>query len=121
MAGALVVGVAIPLGTQATEEPCRFRIEPCATSRTSSSSTHGLTSDRVCRGADALVESTLLTAVTAWQCSGPSDAMPAVCASDLAPAAMRQDFTDLVRRTTAVTASGLPTRRQGPAGPRPKA
>jgi AcrR family transcriptional regulator len=62
-------------------------------------------------GAAALVESTLLMAMTAWQCSRPSDAMLAVYASDPALAAMRLDFTDLVRRTTAVTASGLLARR----------
>ncbi|GGQ85494.1 TetR/AcrR family transcriptional regulator [Streptomyces flaveolus] len=62
-------------------------------------------------GAAALVESTLLMAMTAWQCSRPSDAMVAVYASDPALAAMRLDFTDLVRHTTAVTASGLLARR----------
>ncbi|MFF0291182.1 TetR/AcrR family transcriptional regulator [Streptomyces sp. NPDC005262] len=62
-------------------------------------------------GAAALVESTLLMAMTAWQCSRPPEAMLAVYASDPALAAMRLDFTDLVRRTTAVTASGLLVRR----------
>ncbi len=62
-------------------------------------------------GAAALVESTLLMAMTAWQCSRPSEAMLAAYASDPALAAMRLDFTDLVRRTTAVTASGLLARQ----------
>ncbi|MFH8801038.1 hypothetical protein ACH4F6_15795 [Streptomyces sp. NPDC017936] len=55
-------------------------------------------------------------AMTAWQCSRPAEAMLAVYASDPALAAMRLDFTDLVRRTTAVTASGLPARRGDQAG-----
>ncbi|BFO21625.1 hypothetical protein SHKM778_80130 [Streptomyces sp. KM77-8] len=57
------------------------------------------------------METTLLMAMTAWQCSRPSDAMPAAYASDPELAAMRRDFTDLVRRATAVTASGLLARR----------
>ncbi|CAL9332642.1 hypothetical protein [Streptomyces sp. Tu 3180] len=70
-------------------------------------------------GAAAPVESTLLMTMTAWQCSRPSEAMPAVYASDPTLAAMRLDFTDLVRRTTAVTASGLLVRQteQTSAGP----
>nr|WP_237551764.1 TetR family transcriptional regulator [Streptomyces sp. SID8367] len=63
-------------------------------------------------GAAALVETTLLMAMSAWQCSRPSDAMLAVYASDPELAAMRLDFTDLVRRATAVTATGLLARRQ---------
>ncbi|WP_318200252.1 TetR/AcrR family transcriptional regulator [Streptomyces sp. SCL15-4] len=62
-------------------------------------------------GAATLVESTLLMAMTAWQCSRPSEAMLAAYASDPALAAMRLDFTDLVRRTVAVTASGLLARQ----------
>jgi AcrR family transcriptional regulator len=62
--------------------------------------------------AAALVETTLLVAMAAWQCSRPSDAMLAVYASDPELEAMRPDFTDLVRRTTEVTASGLLARRQ---------
>ncbi|MET7510798.1 hypothetical protein [Streptomyces albidoflavus] len=62
-------------------------------------------------GAAAPVETTLLTAMAAWQCSRPSEEMPAVYASDPELAAMRLDFTDLVRRTTAVSASGLPARQ----------
>lgn len=63
-------------------------------------------------GAAALAETTLLTAVAAWQSSCPSEAMLAVYASDPELAAMRLDFTDLVRRVAAVTASGLLARRQ---------
>ncbi|WP_151775298.1 TetR/AcrR family transcriptional regulator [Streptomyces abyssomicinicus] len=70
-------------------------------------------------GAAALVESALLMAMTAWQCSRPSEAMLAVYASDPALAAMRVDFTELVRRTTAVTASGLLARQDDRAGPAP--
>ncbi|WLQ67945.1 TetR family transcriptional regulator [Streptomyces sp. NBC_01201] len=62
-------------------------------------------------GAAALVESTLLMSMSAWQCSRPSTAMLAVYASDPELAAMRIDFTELVRRTTAVTAAGLLARR----------
>ncbi|MFI5664474.1 TetR/AcrR family transcriptional regulator [Streptomyces sp. NPDC051684] len=62
-------------------------------------------------GAAALVESTLLMAMSAWPCSRPSDAMLAAYASDPELAAMRLDFTDVVRRTTAITASGLLARR----------
>ncbi|MCA1187374.1 MULTISPECIES: TetR/AcrR family transcriptional regulator [unclassified Saccharopolyspora] len=61
--------------------------------------------------AGALAETALLTAMTAWQCSRPSPEMVAVYDSDPSLAAMRLDFTDLVRRTTAVTASGLLARR----------
>lgn len=37
--------------------------------------------------------------------------LPAVYASEPELAAMRLDFTDLLRRTTAVSASGLPARQ----------
>lgn len=67
-------------------------------------------------GAAALLESTLLMAMSAWQCSRPSEAMLAAYASDPSLEAMRLDFTDLVRRTTAVTASGLLARQTAPAG-----
>lgn len=63
-------------------------------------------------GAAALVETSLLMAMSAWQCSRPSDAMLAVYASDPELAAMRVDFTDLVRRATAVATTGLLARRQ---------
>ncbi|MEU6273870.1 TetR family transcriptional regulator [Streptomyces populi] len=62
-------------------------------------------------GAAVLTETVLLMAMAAWQCSRPSDAMLAAYASDPALAAMRLDFTDLVRRTAAVTASGLLVRQ----------
>ncbi|MFF2253356.1 MULTISPECIES: TetR/AcrR family transcriptional regulator [unclassified Streptomyces] len=63
-------------------------------------------------GAAALMEATLLMAMTAWQCTHPSEAMLAAYASDPELAAMRLDFTDLVRRTTAVTTSGLLARQE---------
>jgi len=62
-------------------------------------------------GAAALTETTLLMAMSAWQCSRPSQAMLAAYASDPALSAMRLDFTDVLRRTTAVTASGLLARQ----------
>lgn len=70
-------------------------------------------------GAAVLVESTLLMAMTAWQCSRPSEAMLAAYASDPALAAMRLDFADLVRRTTAVTISGLLARQEEQIGAGP--
>ncbi|WP_019546866.1 TetR/AcrR family transcriptional regulator [Streptomyces sulphureus] len=65
-------------------------------------------------GAAELTETTLLMAITAWQCSRPSPAMEAAYASEPALAAMRVDFTDVVRRTATVTASGLLARQEGP-------
>lgn len=65
-------------------------------------------------GAAALVETVLLMAMTAWQCSHPSESMLAAYASDPALAAMRVNFTDLVHRTAAVTASGLLARQHPP-------
>ena len=62
-------------------------------------------------GAAALTEITLLMATTAWPCSRPSEAVQAAYASDPALAGMRIDFVDLVRRTAAVTASGLLARQ----------
>jgi AcrR family transcriptional regulator len=62
-------------------------------------------------GAAALVETTLLMAMSAWPCSRPSEAMLAAYDSDPALAAMRMNFTDLVRRKAAVTSSGLLARR----------
>lgn len=58
-------------------------------------------------GAAALIETTLLVAMSAWPCSNPSDAMLAVYASDPALAAMRVDFTDVVRRSAETTMAGL--------------
>ncbi|MGW3917752.1 TetR/AcrR family transcriptional regulator, partial [Streptomyces sp. NPDC005070] len=69
-------------------------------------------------GSVALVETTLLMAMTAWPCSRPSEAVQNAYASDPALADMRIDFTDLVRRTAAVTASGLLARQEtAQAGP----
>ena len=65
-------------------------------------------------GAAGLVETTLLIAMAAWQCSRPSEAMLAAYASDPALAAMRVNFTELVRRTVEVTASGLLARQHKP-------
>jgi AcrR family transcriptional regulator len=50
--------------------------------------------------AASLMETTLLMAMTAWQCSHPSQAMLAAYASDPALAAMRVNVTDLVLVTT---------------------
>ncbi|MFJ3777214.1 TetR/AcrR family transcriptional regulator [Streptomyces sp. NPDC090075] len=63
-------------------------------------------------GAVALVETTLLMAMTAWPCSHPSEAVQAAYASDPALSGMRIDFIDLLRRTAAVTASGLLARQE---------
>ncbi|MEU1621064.1 TetR/AcrR family transcriptional regulator [Streptomyces sp. NPDC005722] len=67
-------------------------------------------------GAAALVETTLLMAVAAWPCSRPPQALLTAYASEPALAAMRIDFTDAVRRTAEVTASGLLARRRIPDG-----
>ncbi|MCX5412936.1 TetR/AcrR family transcriptional regulator [Streptomyces sp. NBC_00059] len=61
--------------------------------------------------AASLTATTLLMAMSAWQCSRPSPAMLAAYASDPELAAMRLEFTDAVRRATAVTASGLLARQ----------
>ncbi len=63
-------------------------------------------------GAATLVETTLLMAVAAWPCSRPPQAVLAAYASDPALAALRIDFTDVVRRTVEVTSSGLLARRE---------
>ncbi|MEU9348418.1 TetR/AcrR family transcriptional regulator [Streptomyces sp. NPDC048278] len=65
-------------------------------------------------GASALVETTLLTAMAAWPCSRPPQAVLAAYASDPALAAMRIGFTDTLRRTAEVTASGLLARQENP-------
>ncbi|MEU7648823.1 TetR/AcrR family transcriptional regulator [Streptomyces huasconensis] len=62
-------------------------------------------------GASALVETALLMAMAAWPCSRPAEALRAAYASDPALAAMRMDFTEVVRRTLEATASGLLVRR----------
>ncbi|MFH8409058.1 TetR/AcrR family transcriptional regulator [Streptomyces sp. NPDC018019] len=69
-------------------------------------------------GASRLAETTVLTAMAAWPCSHPSEALRAAYDSDPALAALRMDFTDLVRHTVEVTASGL-LARQEPASARP--
>ncbi|MFH8350051.1 hypothetical protein [Streptomyces sp. NPDC018045] len=63
-------------------------------------------------GAAGLVETTVLTAMAAWPCSRPSKALRAAYDSDPALAALRMGFTDLVRRTAEVTASGLLARQE---------
>ncbi|MEU6827569.1 hypothetical protein ABZ894_02855 [Nocardia beijingensis] len=70
-------------------------------------------------GAGALVETTLMMAMTAWPCSRPSEAMLAAYASVPALGAMRIDFVDVVRRTVEVTALGLLARRGEPTPTRP--
>ncbi|MET7781004.1 TetR family transcriptional regulator [Streptomyces sp. NPDC005388] len=70
-------------------------------------------------GSVALVETTLLMAMTAWPCSRPPEAVQAAYASDPQLAGMRIDFTDLVRRTAAVTASGLIARQENAVAPSP--
>ncbi|MEV4116739.1 TetR family transcriptional regulator [Nonomuraea sp. NPDC049695] len=70
-------------------------------------------------GAAHAVEVTLLMVTTAWPCSRPSDAMLAVYASDPALAAMRLDFTEVMRRTVEVTISGLLARQESPANASP--
>ncbi|MGK5545495.1 TetR family transcriptional regulator [Streptomyces sp. URMC 127] len=63
-------------------------------------------------GAAQLVETTVLTAMAAWPCSHPPEALQAAYDSDPALGALRMDFTDLVRRTAQVTASGLLARHE---------
>jgi len=70
-------------------------------------------------GSVALVETTVLMAMTAWPCSRPSEAVQAAYASDPQLAGMRIDFTELVRRTAAVTASGLIARQETAVAPSP--
>lgn len=69
-------------------------------------------------GAAQLVETTVLAAMAAWPCSRPSEALRAAYDSDPTLAALRMDFTDLVRRTAEVAASGL-LARQEPTSARP--
>ncbi|MFD7702818.1 hypothetical protein [Streptomyces caelestis] len=65
-------------------------------------------------GAARLVETILYTAMTAWPSSRPSPALEAAYASHPVLNTMRPDFTDLVRGTAQVTASGLLTRQDTP-------
>ncbi|WP_433475606.1 TetR/AcrR family transcriptional regulator [Spirillospora sp. CA-142024] len=66
------------------------------------------------QGAAQLVEVTLLMAGAAWPCDQPTEALQAAYASDPELAAMRLNFTDVVRRTAEVTISGLLARQQEP-------
>ncbi|MGW0538443.1 TetR family transcriptional regulator [Streptomyces sp. NPDC003032] len=66
-------------------------------------------------GAYRLVETTLLTAMAAWPCSRPSEALQAAYDSNPALAALRTDFADLVRHTAEVTVCGLLARQGTPA------
>ncbi len=66
-------------------------------------------------GASGLVETTVLTAMAAWPCSRPSEALRAAYDSDPALGALRMDFTDLVRRTAEVTVWGLLARQEAAA------
>lgn len=58
-------------------------------------------------GISALVELTLLVAISAWQCSRPSEAMLAVYSSGPELAVMRVDFAAVMRRAVVVTTAGL--------------
>ncbi|GAB2827529.1 TetR family transcriptional regulator [Actinocorallia aurea] len=68
-------------------------------------------------GASQLVETALLMVLAAWPCARPSEAMRAAYASDPALAALRLDFTDVMRRTVQVTASGILARREDAVSP----
>ncbi|MDT7783111.1 MAG: hypothetical protein QOF58_1530 [Pseudonocardiales bacterium] len=65
-------------------------------------------------GADAIsfVQTVMLTAIAAWPCSRPPEAILSAFAADPELAALRIDFTDTVRRTAEVTVSGLLARRK---------
>ncbi|MEV1170651.1 hypothetical protein [Nonomuraea sp. NPDC049784] len=69
--------------------------------------------------APQVVEVTLLMATTAWPCSRPSEAMLGAYASEPALAAMRLDFTEVMRRTVEVTISGLLARQKEPTSASP--
>ncbi|WP_155350117.1 TetR/AcrR family transcriptional regulator [Acrocarpospora pleiomorpha] len=62
--------------------------------------------------ATRLVAVTTLITAAAWPYSQPPEAMLAAYAADPAVAALRVDFTDLLRQTLAVTISGLLARRE---------
>ncbi|MFI6713232.1 TetR/AcrR family transcriptional regulator [Nonomuraea sp. NPDC050478] len=64
------------------------------------------------QGAARVVEVSLLMATAAWPCDRPSEAMLAAYASDPELAAMRLDFTDVMRRTVKVTISGVLARQE---------
>ncbi|MGI5503975.1 TetR/AcrR family transcriptional regulator [Lentzea sp. CA-135723] len=65
-------------------------------------------------GAAALMQTVMLIAVAAWPGSRPPQAVLDAYAADPALAAMCVDFTAVVRRTTAVTVSGLLAREHQP-------
>ncbi|WP_196777740.1 TetR/AcrR family transcriptional regulator [Lentzea aerocolonigenes] len=58
------------------------------------------------------VQTVMLTAIAAWPCSRPPEAILSAFAADPELAALRIDFTDTVRRTAEVTVSGLLARRK---------
>ncbi|MEV6240692.1 TetR family transcriptional regulator [Lentzea sp. NPDC051838] len=53
------------------------------------------------------VQTVMLTAIAAWPCSRPPEAILSAFAADPELAALRIDFTDSVRRAAEVTVSGL--------------
>ncbi|WP_433185158.1 TetR family transcriptional regulator [Actinoallomurus sp. CA-150999] len=59
-----------------------------------------------------LVGATLFMATAVWPCERPSEAVQAAYASAPVLAAMRPDFTDLIRQTVQLTASGLLARQE---------
>ncbi|MFS8104639.1 TetR family transcriptional regulator [Lentzea alba] len=60
----------------------------------------------------AFMQTVMLTAIGAWPTSRPPEAILSAFAADPALAALRVDFTDTVRRTAEVTASGILARRK---------
>ncbi|WP_089918498.1 TetR/AcrR family transcriptional regulator [Lentzea albida] len=64
--------------------------------------------------AAALMQSVMLVAVAAWPASRPPRAVLDAYATDPALAVMCVDFADVVRRTAAVTVSGLLARERQP-------
>ena len=64
-------------------------------------------------GAAHVVETALLMATAAWPCDRPPEALEAAYDSDPALTAMRLDFTGVMRRTVAVTVSGVLARSTG--------
>jgi hypothetical protein len=66
------------------------------------------------------VATTTLVAAAAWPYSQPPEALLAAYAADPAVAALRTDFTDLLRQTLAITISGLLARGENlPVGAAP--
>jgi AcrR family transcriptional regulator len=62
--------------------------------------------------AGLLVATTTLITSAAWPYSQPPEALQAAYAADPAVAALRPDFTDLLRQAIAITISGLLARRE---------